>query len=125
MKIYKKLISMNKNIFFKKINKISLKKICEFININNISSKNIFLSDIKVLDEATTDDLTFIHSSKYLSLISKTKSNFIITTNKFKKYIKNKNLLIVDNVLLSVAQISELFYPNSLDENFIIKKKIY
>ncbi len=116
---------MNKNIFFKKINKISLKKICEFININNISSKNIFLSDIKVLDEATTDDLTFIHSSKYLSLISKTKSNFIITTNKFKKYIKNKNLLIVDNVLLSVAQISELFYPNSLDENFIIKKKIY
>ncbi len=113
---------MNRYIFFKKVKKISLDKICEAIKIRNIFKKNIFLNDIKVLDEASTNDLTFIHSPKYINYIPNIKSNYIITTSKFKKYITNKNLLIVDNVLSSVAKISELFYPNSLNENFIIKK---
>ena len=113
---------MNRNIFFKKKNKISLQKICDVIQTKNIIKKNIYLNDIKILNEASKNDLTFIHSSKYLSLIPHIKSNFIITTSKFKKYIFNKNLLIVDNVLISVAKISELFYPNSLNENLVINK---
>ena len=113
---------MSKNIFYKKINKISLKKICNELEIPNIKKNNFFINDIKTLDEADTNDITFLHTSKYLNYLSKVKSNFVITTSRLKKYISNKNLLIVDNVLISVSKITKLFYPNSLDENFILNQ---
>ena len=113
---------MNRNIFYKKKKRISLQNICKELKISNFSKKNIFLNDIKVLDYASKNDLTFIHSSKYLNFVPNTKSNFIITTSKFKKYISNKHLLIVENVLISVAKITKLFYPESLNDNFTIKK---
>ena len=113
---------MSKNIFYKKINKISLKKICKELEIPYIKKNNFFINDIKTLDEADTNDITFLHTSKYLEYLSKVKSNFVITTSKLKKYISNKNLLIVDNVLISVSKITKLFYPNSLDENFIFNQ---
>ena len=109
---------MNKNIFFNKIKKISIKEICKKLKIKNIKKKNIYFNDINTIDDASKNDLTFLHSSKYLRLIPKIKSNFIITSYKFKKYLPNKNILLVDNVLLSVASITELFYPDSLNENF-------
>ena len=99
---------MNKNIFFKKIKKISVNDICKKLKIKNITKKNIYLNDIKTLNDASKKDLTFLHSSKYLRLIPKIKSNFIITSSKFKKYFPTKNILLVDNVLLSVASITEL-----------------
>jgi UDP-3-O-[3-hydroxymyristoyl] glucosamine N-acyltransferase len=109
---------MNKNIFFKKIKKISINEICKKLKINNIIKKNIYLNDIKTLDDANKNDLTFLHSSKYLRLIPKIKSNFIITASKFQAYLPNKNILLVNNVLLAVASITELFYPDSLNDNF-------
>ena len=112
---------MNKNIFFKKIKKISISDICKKLKIKNITKKNIYLNDIKTLNDASKNDLTFLHSSKYLRLIPKIKSNFIITSSKFKKYFPTKNILLVDHVLLSVASITELFYPDSLNENFNYK----
>jgi len=115
---------MNSNFFYKKNSKIALKEICKELKIKNILQKNIFLEDIKTIDEASKKDLTFIHSSKYLKYLPKTKSNFIITSAKLKNYIINRNLLVVDNVLISVAKITELFYPNSLNDNFIYDKKL-
>ena len=109
---------MNKNIFFKKVKRISIKEICKKLKIKNITKKNIFLNDIKTLNDASKNDLTFLHSSKYLRLISNIESNFIITSSKFQKYLPNKNILLVENVLLSVASITEHFYPDSLNENF-------
>ena len=113
---------MNNKIFYNKIEKISLNQICKVLKINNFSKKKIFLKDIKTLEDATKSDLTFIHSSKYLKFIPQIKSDFIITSSKFKKYISNKNLLIVNNVLVCVARITELFYPDSLNDNFTYKK---
>ena len=115
---------MSKNIFYKKINKVSLKKICKELKIPNIKKSNFYLNDIKTLDEANTNDITFLHNPKYLDYLPKVKSNFVITTSRLKKYIFNKNLLIVDNVLIGVSKITKLFYPNSLDENFITRKLI-
>ena len=110
---------MNKNIFFKKKNNISLKSICNLLHINNLSNTKIIINDIKTLDSANTRDLTFFHSSKYINLIPSIKSNYIITTEKFSKlFSKSKKLLIVKNVLVSVAKITNLFYPDSLEEVF-------
>ena len=89
------------NIFFKKLNKISLEKICKELKIKNILKKKVYLNDIKTLDNALKDDITFLHSSKYLDILPKINSNFIITSPRYIKYFSNKNLLVVDNVLIA------------------------
>ena len=66
---------MNKNIFFKKIKKISVNEICKKLKIKNIKKKKNYLNDIKTLDDASRNDLTFLHSSKYIKLIPKIKFN--------------------------------------------------
>ena len=93
---------MNKNIFFKKNNNISLKSICDLLKINNLSHQKIIINDIKTLDSSNSRDITFFHSSKYNNLIPSIKSDYIITTDKFSKlFSKSKKLLIVKNVLVS------------------------
>ena len=110
---------MNKNIFFKKKSNIPLSSICGLLNINNLTKKKIIINDIKTLDDAKKNDITFFHSSKYTSLIPSIKSNYILTHEKFSKlFPKSKKLLIVKNVLVDVAKLTDLFYPNSLDEEF-------
>ena len=123
----------NLNPFFKKRKKTYFYDLLSCLNIKNKRNyKNLLINDIKNLDQAKKNDITFFHSSKYKDLLKITKSNFIITTSKL-SYLtpKSKINLIVDNVLISVAKVTEYFYPNSLDDQFenhsvnIYKKKIY
>ena len=93
-------------------------------NINNI------ITDIKELSLASENDVTFFHSIKYLNLLKKTKSKFIITSKKFLNIVpKNSIPIEVTNVLLSVAKITSLFYPDALNDNlnldvhYVDKKK--
>ncbi len=121
------------NLFFKKRKKIYFHKVLENLNIKNKKNyKNLLLNDIQTLDQAKKNDVTFFHSLKYKDLLNDTSSNFIITTLKLSSFLpKSKNKLIVNNVLVSVAKLTEYFYPNSLNEEFenkknnIVKKKIY
>ena len=108
------------NSFFKKRKKVYLKDILKLLNIKNKSSyKNILINDIKNLDQATKNDITFFHTSKYKLSINTTKSKIIITNKKLSNLIsKSKKALVVDNVLVSVAKTTEFFYPNSLDDKF-------
>tara|TARA_Y100000996_G_scaffold363615_1_gene307431 strand:- start:279 stop:1265 length:987 start_codon:yes stop_codon:yes gene_type:complete len=108
------------NSFFKKRKKVYLKDILKLLNIkNNSNYKNILINDIKNLDQATKNDITFFHTSKYKLSIDTTKSKIIITNKKLSNLIsKSKIALVVDNVLVSVAKTTEFFYPNSLDDKF-------
>ena len=63
---------MNKNIFFKKKSNISLSSICKLLNIDNLSKNKILINDIKILESAKNNDITFFHSSKYSSILNKT-----------------------------------------------------
>ena len=110
---------MNKNIFFKKKDNISLSSICDLLNIHNPSKKKIIINDIKTLESAKANDITFFHSSKYSIFIPSIKSNYILTNDKFSNlFPKSKKILLVKNVLVSVAKLTNLFYPNSIDEEF-------
>jgi len=108
------------NPFFKKRKKTYLNDILEILNIKNKKNyKNVLINDIKELNHALKSDITFFNSSKYNFLINATKSNFIITSPKLSNFIpKSKTILIVDNVLVAVAKVTELFYPNSLNDQF-------
>jgi len=108
------------NPFFKKKTKVYLYEILKLLNVKNkINYKNLLIKDIKNLDIASKNEITFYHTSKYNFLLNKTKSGIIITNKRLSNLIpKSKKALVVDNVLISVAKITEFFYPNSLDEKF-------
>tara|TARA_B100001769_G_scaffold269159_1_gene258610 strand:- start:113 stop:1099 length:987 start_codon:yes stop_codon:yes gene_type:complete len=108
------------NSFFKKRKEVHLRDILKLLNIKNKNNyKNSLIGDIKSLDQAKKNDITFFHTLKYKFSIINTKSKVIITSKKLSNLIpKSKIVLIVDNVLISVAKTTEFFYPNSLDEKF-------
>jgi len=107
-----------RNLFFKKKNNIKINTILKNLNLKKFI-KNTPINSIKDLDEAENTDITFFHSKKYLKSLNKTKSKFIITNQRFKNLIpSNKNSLIVENVLLSVANVTSIFYPYALDDGF-------
>jgi len=108
------------NPFFKKRKKVYLYDILKILNIKSKKNyKNILINNIKNLDQAVKNDVSFFHTSRYKNHLIATKSNFIITNLKLSNLVsKTKNILIVENVLVSVAKITEYFYPNSINDEF-------
>ena len=109
------------NKFYNKIDSLYLNLIIKKIGIKNKinSINNIRINNIATLDKAKKNEVTFFHSVKYLTLIPKIKASYIITNEKFSNFFNKKHkLLIVDNVLLSVAKLTSLFYPDALNDDF-------
>ena len=104
------------NIFFKKNDKIYLSDIYKLLK-KNYTYKKILIENIKELNSAKQNDLSFFNSLKYVDLLKNTKSKFVITHKKYENIVKKySNPILVKNVLKAVAQITMLFYPESLDD---------
>ena len=120
------------NPFFKNNGPFDIKNLLNLSEIydNNISIK-IKIEDIKDLASATHKDISFFHSKKYELFASKTKASFCITTNSLSNILPvSCNKIIVNNVLLSTAKITKIFYPNAVNDDFdqsvkMIDKTIY
>ncbi len=108
------------NIFFKNNGPFKIDRLLALSNIiNNDDIKKFKVTDIKNLATATDSEITFFHSKKYEFFASKTKALFCVTTSNLSKILPNNcNVIIVDNVLLSVAMITKIFYPNSVTDDF-------
>ncbi len=66
---------------------------------------------------ASENDLTFFNNTKYCK---KTKSNFILTTEKFlNEFDKNKKLLISNNIESDIAKLSNLFYRSKYETEIL------
>jgi UDP-3-O-[3-hydroxymyristoyl] glucosamine N-acyltransferase len=97
------------------INKLLLLSMKE--NVSNF--KKLKVTDIKDLATANNTEITFFHSKKYEYAASKTKALFCITTSNLSKILPNNcNAIIVENVLISTALITKIFYPNSITDDF-------
>jgi UDP-3-O-[3-hydroxymyristoyl] glucosamine N-acyltransferase len=97
---------MKKNIFFLNRGPISLNVL--FPNIK----KNTKIFDIKPLNRAKKNELTFFDSIKYKELASKTQASACITFSNLEKYLpKGCDRIIVSNVLLDLAKTLKNFYP--------------
>ena len=73
--------------------------------------------------------MTFLNSIKYKEKSLKSKATVCITSKNLTKYLpENCIKIIVGNVLLSVAKVSKLFYPESdfdhLDQTLILSEQI-
>ena len=105
-----------KNPFHKKRDYILLSKILKMLNINSdIKDKKI--DNISDLDNASNNQISFFNSIKYKHLLNKTNAKFILTDKKYYNIVKDYSYpLIVNNVLKSVAIVTNLFYPDSLND---------
>jgi UDP-3-O-[3-hydroxymyristoyl] glucosamine N-acyltransferase len=98
---------MSSNIFFKKKN-IKVNILFPKIKFKN----NFFVGDVKPLKLAKKNDITFFDNVKYKADIKKTSASICITTKKLESLIPNKiRKIIVNNVLLELAQILKTMYP--------------
>ena len=86
---------------------------------NKFEYSGINISDIKDLDNASNKDITFFHSKKYELVALKTKAAFCITTKNLSNKLPNTCKPIeVDNVLVSTAIITSMFYPDAITDDF-------
>ena len=109
-----------KNPFFKNNGPFEIKNILSLISSNKNHSEYIGLViDIKDLVSAEVDCVTFFHSKKYKDLALSTKASFCITTELLKNDLPNNcKPIIVDNVLIATAKVTEKFYPDTVIDNF-------
>jgi len=108
------------NPFFQNKGPLKIKKILSSIKVeNNFENLDIEIFDIKDLVSASTNEITFFHSKKYESMASSTKASYCLTTNKLSNILpKNCKPIEVDNVLVSTAMITSMFYPDAITDNF-------
>ncbi len=108
------------NPFFENKGPLKIEKLLKLAEIKNIQNfNNTKIYDVKDLATSSKNDITFFHSKKYQFLASKTKALYCITTENLKRYLPNTcNLIIVNNVLVSIAKITKIFYPDSVTDDF-------
>ena len=108
------------NPFFKNHGPFTISEILNFldIKINDLQGETQ-VKDIKDLSNANKTDITFFHNKKYKEYAKKTKASLCITTENLKRELpKNCLPLIVENVLVSVSNLTSKFYPDSINDNF-------
>ena len=113
------------NIFFKKHGPFEIDKLLNLSKtVNKKNFNKIKVTGINDLVNAKNNEISFLHSKKYENLASKTKALFCITTDILSEILPNNcNKIIVDNVLMSTAMITKIFYPDSISDDFDFKVK--
>jgi len=108
------------NPFFKNYGPLNISNIYKILEIKNQENiKNVKIFDITDLTSASKKDITFLHSKKYKSQAANTKAIACITTKNLQNVLPKKCLkIIVDNVLISTAKVTEYFYPDSINDDF-------
>ena len=113
------------NPFFKNYGPFTLKEIYKVLKIkkDNLNFKTKIF-DITDLNSASKKDITFLHSNKYKSQASITKAAACITTKNLQHILPNKcEKIIVENVLITTAKVTEILYPDSINDDFDITVK--
>jgi len=107
---------VSRNFFFKNKGPFSVKKIVDICvgEVHSGLDSDIKIHNIMDLFRAKENDITFLKSIKFKEKSLKCKATACITNKKLTKYLpENCIKIIVDNVLLSAAKVSKLFYPES------------
>ena len=113
------------NPFFKNYGPIKLSDVYKILKIKDKNvDKKTKIFDVADLKSASSKDITFLHSNKYKLQASITKAAACITTKNLYSSLPDKcEKIIVDNVLISTAKITEILYPDSVNDDFDISVK--
>ena len=107
------------NPFFKNHGPFKIKEILEFISLKTKEINNDEIHDVKDLVTSNEKDLTFFHNKNYAELANKTRASYCITLDSLTTHLPSScKPIIVENVLLSIAEITKRFYPSSVTDDF-------
>jgi len=108
------------NPFFKNNGPFKFSEILYLLNLKiDEAHKDFNVIDIKDLQNAKSEEITFFHSKKYKIAANNTKASFCITIENLKNELPKKcTPIIVDNVLASTSIITAKFYPESIYDDF-------
>ena len=97
-------------IFFFKKKRKTIKELFPKFKIK----KNFVVNNVRPLQNAGKNDITFFDSQRYKNLAEKTKASICITNDKVEKYLPKKiEKIIVENVLFELSKILKIIYPLS------------
>ena len=107
------------NPFFRNTGPHNLNFLLKTINLKNKNLPNDKITDIKDLNSSQKNEITFFHSKKYLDLAKKTNASYCLTSENFQSFLPNNcKAIITDKVLLHTAQITKIFYPDSVTDEY-------
>ena len=107
------------NPFFKNTGPHNINFLLKIINLKNKNLPDDKITDIKDLNSSEKNEITFLHSKKYTDLAKKTKASYCLTSENFKSFLPNNcKPIITDKVLLHTAQITKIFYPDSITDDY-------
>ena len=107
------------NPFFENHGPFKINEILKFISLKSNEPNDYEIHDVKDLVTSTEKDLTFFHNKNYAELASKTKASYCVTLNNLVSHLPSScKPIIVENVLLSIAEITKKFYPSSVTDDF-------
>ncbi len=107
------------NPFFKNTGPYKINYLTNIIKLNQTNFDNENVNDVKDLNSSKSGDITFFHSKKYKDLAKSTKASYCITTTNLRSFLPNNCKAIISNkVLLHTAQITKIFYPDSITDNY-------
>ena len=100
---------MKSNLFFKK-KKININQIFPYLKIKT----NFIVSDVKPLNKAKKNDITFFDSIKYKPYAKNTRASICITTQKLENFLPKQVIKVtVNNVLMVLAETLKKVYPDA------------
>ena len=107
------------NPFFKNTGPYTINFLLKTINLDNNDLSDDKIADIKDLNSSKKNEITFFHSKKYLDLAKKTNASYCLTSENFRSFLPNNcKAIITDKVLLHTAQITKIFYPDSVTDEY-------
>ena len=108
------------NPFFINCGPFKINDLLKYLNLSNTNNyKTDLIHDVKDLNSAKQNDLTFFHSKKYSSIAAKTQASYCLTTESLSEYLpKGCKRILVDNVLIAISKITSKFYPTAIDDKF-------
>ena len=107
------------NPFFKNTGPHNINFLLKSINLNKNDLPDDKIADIKDLNSSQKNEITFFHSKKYLDLAKKTNASYCLTSENFQSFLPNNcKAIITDKVLLHTAQITKIFYPDSVTDEY-------
>ena len=107
------------NPFFKNTGPHNINFLLKTINLENYNFSDDKITDIKDLNSSQKNEITFFHSKKYADLAKKTKASYCLTSENFQSLLPDSCKPIITNkVLLHTAQITKIFYPDSITDNY-------
>ena len=107
------------NPFFKNTGPHNINFLLKTINSSYENLPDDKITDIKDLNSSQKNEITFFHSKKYTDLAKKTNASYCLTSENFKSLLPdNCKPIITDKILLHTAQITKIFYPDSITDDY-------